>query len=93
MKIKVRYLPPLSIKLGWEEETLQFNQEKITVNQVLQQLEGRYGEKFRKMIYMDPFIPQTGWKATFLKNGSLAQAEDELEDEDVLILMMGFVGG
>lgn len=92
MKVKVNFFPPISQKLGKEEELLELSKEKVTVLEVLQQLEKRHGEGFKNIIFPTPSSPKINSKISLMKNGVLVGPEDIVDDGDTIIILM-LVGG
>ena len=97
MQISVRFFTRLREIIGKREEQLQFSDnEKVTINIVLETLVQCHGERFGEYIYDLKTGAVRGF-LQFLINGKSANAQEglqtELKDGDVLAILPPVGGG
>jgi molybdopterin synthase sulfur carrier subunit len=97
LKVSVRFFTSLRELTGKKEETLEFsNNEKVTVNTVLQTLSHKYSKPFTEYVYNHETGKVKGF-LQFLINGKSTQTlnglQTELHDEDVLAILPPVGGG
>jgi len=91
MKVRVRYLPPFNIKINKNSEIFKFEKEDITIDDLLTKLEEMYGDRIQRNIFEKD--QNNKYRLTFTRNGKLARAEERLEDEDTVTILMALSGG
>ena len=96
MRIHVRFFTGLREITGKTEETLEFPEEVVSLNLVIEKLAERYGENFIKYVYE----PETGKIRDFLQfllNGRSILAPNSLDtrisDGDVIVILPTIDGG
>lgn len=91
MKVRVRYLPPLNIKINKNNEIIEFEKEGITIEDLLTKLEEMYGDRIQRNILEKD--RNNKYRLTFTRNGKLARAEERLENDDTVTILMALSGG
>ena len=97
MKVSVRYFTSLREILNNKEETLEFpDEEKVTLDKVLETLSQTHGKKFIDYVYNGKTREVKGF-LQFLINGKSASTlnglQTELNDGDVLAILPPVGGG
>ncbi|MGQ9545235.1 MAG: ubiquitin-like small modifier protein 1 [Candidatus Bathycorpusculaceae bacterium] len=96
MQVSVRFFTSLREIVGKREETLEFSDNRVTVDAVLKRLAERYGKDFVDYLY-DSKTGEVKGFLQFLINGRSASTlrglETELSDGDVLAIIPPVGGG
>ncbi len=97
MQISIRFFTSLREIIGKREEQLEFaDDEKVTINIVLETLVQSHGKSFAEYVYDRKTGDVRGF-LQFLINGKSAKAQErlqtELEDGDVLAILPPVGGG
>ncbi|MGQ9530909.1 MAG: ubiquitin-like small modifier protein 1 [Candidatus Bathycorpusculaceae bacterium] len=96
VQVSVRFFTSLREIVGKREETLEFSDNRVTVDAVLKRLAERYGKDFVDYLY-DSKTGEVKGFLQFLINGRSASTlrglETELSDGDVLAIIPPVGGG